>query len=102
MNHRKRWIEILIILLAIASWVLIFFPKQRVIGGLGGFYGPGKTAYREDYTCIGVKINIPPPLFTADGNTTYLCSGIIINRMCTMESVTTDDIITRTPVTCRD
>jgi hypothetical protein len=102
MSSKKRWFEILIILFAIVSWVLIFYPKPRVIGGLGGFWGPGKTAYREDYTCVGIKINIPPPLFTADGDTTFLCSGIVIHRVCTMESVNADDTITRVPVACRD
>jgi hypothetical protein len=102
MNKKKRWVEYLMILLAIISWVLIFYPKQRVISGLGGFWGPGKTAYREDYTCIGIKVDVPPFFVTADGDITHLCFGIITNRVCTIESVNADDTITRTPAACRD
>ena len=90
------------ILLAIISWILIFYPKQRVIGGLGGFWGPGKTAYREDYTCIGIKVDVPPLFVIADGDTTHLCLGIITHRVCTIESVREDGTIMRTPTACTD
>lgn len=102
MNYSKRWFRILIILLMVVLCILVFLPRQRVIGGLGNRYAFGKTAYREDYTCIGLAVNAPPLFVTADGDTTYLCFGMIMNRVCTIESVTQDETIVRTPVACRD
>lgn len=101
MNSRKRWLKLLITLVSIAG-ILILYPKQRVIGGLGGFIGPGKTAYREDYTCVGVKFDLPPLAYAIDGQYTHLCFGLITNRVCTIESYNADDTITYTPIACNE
>ena len=101
-QNKKRWFRILIVVALIALCFFTLPPKQSVVGGIGGFWGPGKTAYREDYTCIGLNIGLPPLGVTADGGLTYWCFGILTDRVCTIESVTQHSEIIRTPVTCRD
>ena len=99
---QKYRLRILLIVLLVVLCILTLPPKRSVIGGLGGFWGPGKTAYREDYTCIGLNVGLPPPPGTADGDITHLCFGVLINRVCSIESVTDDNRIVRTPVACRN
>lgn len=77
--------EISLVLLVIVLLIIFFFPKQRVVGGLrGGPIAPGETAYREDYTCIGIAYDFCPnwPDYGCD----YLCCGVIIDRICSLES----------------
>ena len=63
MRNKKRKIKTLIIVVTILTCILFLFPKQRVIGGLrGGPIGPGQTAYREDYTCMGIELQLLPEL----------------------------------------
>lgn len=102
MGNKKRIIERLILVMTIVAWIVFFYPKQRVIGGLGGFYGPGKTAYREDYSCIGIKADVPPGPSCIDCGISYYCFGMITNRVCTMETYHADGTITRAPVACED
>lgn len=98
MGNKKRKMKTLIIVVSILACVLFFFPKQRVIGGFGGFpIGPGQTAYREDYTCIGIKLNFCPPW--PDFGCMALCSGIITNKTCSIEQY--DGVsMNRMPVAC--
>ena len=102
MQNKKRRFRILIVLALIVLWLFTLPPKRSVVGGIGGFWGPGKTAYREDYTCIGLNVALPPFGVLADGGLTYWCFGILTNRVCTIESVTQESKIIRTPVTCHD
>lgn len=82
---RRRRVEAISLLLLILSLLMIFFyPKQRVVGGLrGGPIAPGERAYREDYTCIGVKYDFCPewPDYGCD----YLCFGLVTGETCTLE-----------------
>jgi len=98
MRNKKRKIEKLVIVVTILTCILFLFPKQRVIGGLrGGPIAPGQTAYREDYTCIGIKLNFCPNW--PDFGCIYLCSGIITNKTCSIEKY--DGVsMNRTPVAC--
>ncbi len=69
--------------LLVAS-VLWFFPKERVVGGLrGGPIGPGESAYREDYVCLGVPYDFCPnwPDYGCD----RLCFGAVVTRTCSIE-----------------
>jgi len=101
MNAKNRWFRVLLLLLTITLCLLTLTAKRRVIGGLGGFWGPGKTAYREDYTCIGIKFDVPALFVTADGDPSHLCLGILTDRVCTIESVTMDNKVIRTPTACQ-
>src|SRR5512138_619877 len=101
-QNKKRSFRILIVVALIALCVFALPPKRSVVGGIGGFWGPGKSAYREDYTCIGLNIGLPPFGVTADGGLSYWCFGILTQRVCTIESVTQDSKIIRVPVACRD
>lgn len=82
MSRKKRFITILIALLSLI--IVFFYPKERVVGGLrGGPIAPGETAYRQDYTCIGISYDFCPnwPDYGCD----YLCFGMLANRTCTVE-----------------
>lgn len=88
----------MIIFVTIITCTPFFFPKRRVIGGLrGGPMGPGQSGYREDYVCIGIKLNFCPNW--PDFGCVLLCSGIITNKTCSIEK-DDDGRINRTPVAC--
>lgn len=98
MRNNKRKIAKLMIVVTILACFLFLFPKQLVLGGLrGGPIAPGQTADREDYTCIGIKLNFCPnwPDFVC----TYFCSGIVTNKTCSIEKYD-DGGMNRTPVAC--
>lgn len=78
-------VKISLAILVFGLLMVFFFPKERVIGGLrGGPIAPGETAYREDYTCIGIAYDFCPdwPDYGCD----YLCFGVVIGRTCSLES----------------
>lgn len=96
MNRASAFVITVALLLAAAAF---FFPKERVVGGLrGGPIGPGETAYREDYTCVGVPYDFCPnwPDYGCD----YLCFGIVTSRTCSMETYQETQGITRIPIAC--
>ncbi len=81
---------------AILPWA---FPKERVVGGLrGGPIGPGETAYREDYVCLGLKYDFCPdwPDYGCD----RLCFGAVVARTGSIET-NVDAAPVRVPVECR-
>lgn len=98
MRNKKRKLKTLIIVVSILACALFLYPMQRVIGGLrGGPIAPGQTAYREDYTCLGIKLNSCPNW--PDFGCIFLCSGIITNKTCSIEQY--DSVsMNRMPVAC--
>jgi hypothetical protein len=80
---------------------LVFYPKERVIGGLrGGPIGPGAAEYREDYQCFGMSYDFCPawPDYGCD----YQCYGLLYDRVCSIETYETEQGVTRVPTNCRE
>ena len=101
MKSKARKTNILIILLIIVVGIPVFYPKPWVVGGLSG--GPlvsRQTAYREEFSCIGVKLTIPL-INCMDCGAAYPCFGLVTNKQCTIEQYS-EAGIRRTPVACRD
>lgn len=85
------------LLIGIILWA---FPKERVVGGLrGGPIGPGESAYREDYVCLGVPYDFCPnwPDYGCD----RLCFGAVVARTCSIETYHPEDGLVRLPAECR-
>ena len=92
---RRVWIWVVLV----ASIVLLFYPKERVTGGLrGGPIGPGASAYREDRACIGVPHNFCPnwPDYGCD----RLCFGLTVGRVCSIETYDPESGVARAPTVC--
>jgi len=75
----------LLIIISIIILVGIFFPKPYIRGGLGGFIGPGQSAYKEEYSCFGLKQSYYPIYGCADCGKNYNCYGIPYNKKCYTE-----------------
>jgi hypothetical protein len=96
----KRLVWIVVIIMILIAVVLFFYPKERVVSGLrGGPVAPGETAYREDYTCVGIKYDFCPnwPDYGCD----YLCFGMVSYRVCTLEEYDPLKGVLRNPIECR-
>ena len=79
------WLIIGIVLFIL---LVVFFPKPRVIGGLGEFVSTDTTVYREEFDCLGYSYDYVPPN-CADCGAQQLCFGITQNRKCFLESYST-------------
>ena len=99
--NKKTKIIWAVSILAVILLVLFFYPKPRVVGGLRGMIGPNETAYREDYSCFGIKHDFCPnwPDYGCD----YLCYGIKYNKLCSIQKAPTFDgeSYMQEPVNCR-
>lgn len=96
---KKTLVIILIAVIVIASLSVFFYPKKRVVGGLRGFIGPNETAYREEYSCFGIKHDFCPPW--PDYGCDLLCYGLIFDKKCYTETVQGGSKLIKTPTTCR-
>ena len=77
----KRIIIILLIVVFFGISVAVFYPKERVVGGLrGGPLPSNASAYVETYECLGLKRDFCPPW--PDYGCDYLCYGIRYNKKC--------------------
>ena len=95
-NIRTLKIAVAIIIVAI-----VFYPKPWVVGGFqGGPIGPGQTAYREQYSCAGIKL-IVPVFNCADCGAMHPCFGITFHKTCSIENYDLNAGFTSTPVPCR-
>lgn len=81
---RVKEIRNLVILIIIALVIIFFFPKQYVRGGLSGLVGPGSSAYKEEYSCLGIKHSYQQNC--ADCGNIYLCYGITYGKKCYIET----------------
>ena len=58
---RRKGVAVVLGVVLLVALVLWAFPKERAVGGLrGGPIGPGESAYREDYVCLGVPYDFCP------------------------------------------
>lgn len=102
-NPFRTWRIIAALLICFGVLVtasLVFYPKQRVIGGLrGGPIGLNETAFRVDYACIGVEYDFCPnwPDYGCD----YLCVGWLAKRTCSLETYTQQGLV-QSPTACVD
>jgi hypothetical protein len=101
MRRRTRGVVLLLagglLVIAVLLWA---FPKERVVGGLrGGPIGPGESAYREDYLCLGIKSDVCPnwPDYGCD----RLCYGAVVRQTCTIETYDPERGVLTVPVECR-
>jgi hypothetical protein len=86
-------------LIILSLLIIFFYPKERVVGGLrGGPIAPGETAYREDYTCLGVSYDYCPSL--PDYGCDKLCFGMVTDRICTVESYDVAEGLRQEPAAC--
>ncbi len=79
----KKRTKIILIIVLIILLVVFFFPKRFVKGGLGGFIGPGMTAYKEEYSCFGIKHVYYPGC--SDCGNIYYCYGMVYTKKCFTE-----------------
>lgn len=101
-NYMLRIYQTLFVTFLILFILLIsFYPKHYVKGGLGGFIGPGETAYKEEYQCLGFK-NIYYPENCADCSNVYQCYGLLYNEKCYIEKyMGSGNFYSLTPTKCR-
>lgn len=77
--------RILTILAVLAFLVLLFLPKEQVVGGLrGGPIGPNERAYAEKFRCLGASQNFCPPW--PDYGCSVFCYGALYGRQCFLET----------------
>ncbi len=77
--------KFIIVITLIIILVLFFYPKSYVRGGLqGGPIGPGETAYKEEFSCFGIKHSYYPS-GCADCGNVYNCYGLNYNKKCYTE-----------------
>ena len=95
--NRLVWIVIVALLLKII--VAFFFPKEYVVGGLGGLVGPGQSSYKEEYECFGIKheYNL---VDCADCGIKYYCYGWIHSKKCFTETATLNGVV-KEPTLCK-
>lgn len=75
----------MIVLLLLVGVVVLFYPKERIVGGLrGGPIGLNETAYREEYRCLGVPYDFTPPWPDYGGK--FLCYGLRYDKQCLIDS----------------
>lgn len=100
MQPRKRNAAIFLALLILGLSIVFFYPKQRLVGGLRGRpIGPGESAYREDYTCIGIPYDFCPNWL--DYGCDYMCFGLVTGENCTVEAYEVGEGLKRYPNTCK-
>jgi len=98
----NKKIKLILIIIAVVLLIIFFFPKSYVKGGLGGFIGPGATAYKEEYSCFGLKYSYNSPFFQcADCGVSYYCSGILYGKKCYMEQYSGGGTISKEVTDCR-
>ncbi len=78
----KKKIVFVVVLLILL--VAVFYPKERVIGGLRGFIAMNQVFYREEYDCLGIPYDFCPPCF--DCGCDHMCYGLVYNRRCYNET----------------
>ena len=95
----KRIQILVLVLLLLGGLITFFYPRERIIGGLrGGPIGPGATAYREEYDCLGFTYDFTPPWPDYGGK--FFCYGIRYDRQCFMDTEG-DGRITKVKTGCR-
>jgi hypothetical protein len=100
MVTRRKGVEAVVGVALLVALVLWVFPKERVVGGLqDGPIGPGESAYREDYVCLGVPYDPCPnwPDYGCD----RLCFGAVVARTCSVETYDVETGLVRVPAECR-
>lgn len=78
----------------------MFYPKKYIIGGLGGFLEPGDSAYREEYSCLGIKYRNCPNI--PDYGCENYCFGIIYDKKCSIVSMPDTNQFKTIDTQCRD
>lgn len=102
MNTKQRWIQGLILVVVAIFGLWILYPKQWIRGGLvGGPLQPYAMAYREEFSCIGLKL-ILPPVNCVDCGGSYPCFGVLIHKTCSIETYDPNVGVRQTSVPCRD
>jgi hypothetical protein len=100
MERKKLIITVILIVLILGSLTAFFYPKRRVVGGLGGYIRPGQTSYREEFSCFGIKYDFCRTSLE-DAGCALLCFGIVYDKKCFIE-VNEGGIGTqKTETTCR-
>lgn len=94
----KQKIKLLIVAIVVVLLISIFFPKSYVKGGLGGFIGPGDTAYKEEYNCFGLKHSYYPS-GCSDCANVHNCYGIPYGKKCYIEEY--DKIVSKEITVCK-
>jgi len=90
----------MIVLLLLGCVVVLFYPKERIVGGLrGGPIGPNETAYREEYRCLGVLYDFTPPWPDYEGK--FLCYGVRYNKQCFVDTTGSSGGVVKVKTECK-